>query len=75
MVVSIKNEDSSQPSTPSPTFVSIVHTFYGNWWQRGRDCDKDMKIDELDMVDMDQEGATLKNGEGSKFLDNREAHK
>ena len=49
-----QNEDSSQPSTPSSTFVSIVHTFYGDWWQRGRDCDKDMKMDELDMVDMDQ---------------------
>ena len=52
-----------------------MYTFCGDWWQRGRDYDKDMKIDVLDMMDMDQKEATLKNEEGSKFLDKREAHK
>ena len=47
----------------------------------GRDWYKDMKYargirEKLDLdMDMDKEGATLKNREGSKFLDKREAHK
>ena len=62
-----------QPSTPNAYLcINKKHTFYGNWWQRGRDCIKIWKLDWMgEKLDMDKEGATLKKRDGSKFLDKK----
>ena len=77
-VMSIKMQDSSVNHLPKCNLLyQVMHTFYRNWWQRGRDWYKDMKYargirEKLDLdMDMDKEGATLRNGEGSKFFDKR----
>ena len=72
-VMSIKNAKfKPQPSTPNTNLcINEKHTFYGNWWQRGRDCTKIWKLWERLEMDMYKEGATLKNVKGSKFLDKR----
>ena len=45
-VMSIKNARfKPQPSTPNANLcINKKHTFYGNWWQRGRDCTKIWKL-------------------------------
>ena len=45
-VMSIKNARfKPQPSTPNANLcINVKHTFYGNWWQRGRDCTKIWKL-------------------------------
>ena len=45
-VMSIKNARfKPQPSTPNAYLcINEKHTFYGNWWQRGRDCTKIWKL-------------------------------
>ena len=45
-VMSIKNARfKPQPSTPNANLcINEKHTFYGNWWQRGRDCTKIWKL-------------------------------
>ena len=45
-VTSIKNARfKPQPSTPNAYLcINEKHTFYGNWWQRGRDCTKTWKL-------------------------------
>ena len=45
-VMSIKNARfKPQPSTPNAYLcINKKHTFYGNWWQRGRDCTKIWKL-------------------------------
>ena len=79
-VISIKNARfKPQPSIPNANLcINEKHTFYGNWWQRRRDCTKIWKLWET--LKKRSRGWTwtwtkreqhLRNWEGSKFLDKR----
>ena len=73
--MSIKNvRFKCQPSTPMQTFVSSDAHLLWKLMTKGERLYKDIKaleeIERLNM-DMDKEGATLKNMKGSKFLDKR----
>ena len=73
--MSIKNvRFKCQPSTPIQTFVSSDSHLLWKFMTEEERLYKDIKaleeIERLNM-DMDKEGATLKNVKGSKFLDKK----
>ena len=78
VVLPIKNARfKCQPSTPIQPFVSSDAHLLWKLMTKGERLVQNMKYargirEKLDLdMDMDKEGATLRNGEGSKLLDKR----